>query len=215
LIRVLVVAQTAAVRAGLAALLEGDAEIKVVGQANSLPGPAAPSYDPDVVILYPALGAQPLPLWLTEGESADRGRTPYALLLVTDQQDDISILSSAQLHGWGALLPDASAEELQAAVHALAEGLVAGSPVLMQPRWGSGLALNSLPALEQDVTLTQREMEILHLLSRGLANKQIAESLKISPHTVKFHIGSIYQKLGATNRAEAVRLGLLQGKLTL
>ncbi len=215
MIRVLVVAPTAAVRAGLAALLEGDAAISVVGQASSLPGPAAPAYDPDVVILYPGMGIRPLPGWLGEGGALDGGHPPYALLLVTDHQDDVALLSGAPLHGWGALLPDASAEELQAAVHALAEGLVAGSPVLMQPRWGSGLALNAIPALEQDVPLTQREMEILRLLSRGLANKQIAETLKISPHTVKFHIGSIYQKLGATNRAEAVRLGLLQGKLTL
>ena len=56
---------------------------------------------------------------------------------------------------------------------------------------------------------------MLQLLAQGLANKQIALALGISEHTVKFHISSIYAKLGATNRAEAVRLGVLRGLIVL
>jgi DNA-binding NarL/FixJ family response regulator len=215
LIRVVVVAPTAAVRAGLAVLLEGDTAITVVGQASSLPNPASPEFEPDVVILYTGMGGRLPPGSLVEGGSPDGTLTPHAILLVTDNPDDIAALAGMPLRGWGALLPDTSAEELQAAVHALAEGLIAGSPVLLRQPWGTPLALNAIPAVGEEINLTNREMEILRLLSRGLANKQIAEALKISPHTVKFHIGSIYQKLGATNRAEAVRLGIQQGKLTL
>jgi len=51
----------------------------------------------------------------------------------------------------------------------------------------------------------------LQLLARGLANKQIGVSLGISEHTVKFHVSSIYTKLGVTNRADAVRRGIQQG----
>jgi NarL family two-component system response regulator YdfI len=63
--------------------------------------------------------------------------------------------------------------------------------------------------------LTPREAEILELLAQGLANKQIALYLQISEHTVKFHISSIFTKLGATNRMEAVRMGLQLGLITL
>jgi len=63
--------------------------------------------------------------------------------------------------------------------------------------------------------LTEREAEVLQLLAQGLANKQIALTLSISEHTVKFHVSGIYAKLGATNRTEAVRLGVRQGLIIL
>ena len=63
--------------------------------------------------------------------------------------------------------------------------------------------------------LTPRETEILEQLAQGLANKQIALELGISEHTVKFHVSSIYAKLGVTNRMEAVRTGLQLGLITL
>jgi DNA-binding NarL/FixJ family response regulator len=63
--------------------------------------------------------------------------------------------------------------------------------------------------------LTERESEVLSLLSKGLANKQIAVELGISEHTVKFHVSSIYTKLNVTNRTEAVRAGLRGGWIAL
>ncbi len=63
--------------------------------------------------------------------------------------------------------------------------------------------------------LTAREREVLDLLGRGLSNKKIARDLKISEHTVKFHVSSIYAKLGAENRAEAVSLGARLGLISL
>ena len=63
--------------------------------------------------------------------------------------------------------------------------------------------------------LTNREIEILQLLAVGLTNKQIAVRLKISAHTVKFHVSAIFSKLGTTNRVEAVNLGLKNGLIVL
>ena len=102
---------------------------------------------------------------------------------------------------------DASAEELCAAVHALSQGLITGARPLMS-------------ATDEDNTsapgpLTDREAEVLTLLSKGLANKQIAVKLGISEHTVKFHVSSIYTKLNATNRTQAVREGLRNGWIVL
>jgi NarL family two-component system response regulator YdfI len=64
-------------------------------------------------------------------------------------------------------------------------------------------------------SLSPRENEILHLLAAGLGNKEIAWKLKISEHTVKFHVTSILNKLGASNRTEAVAMGVRQDVIWL
>ena len=63
--------------------------------------------------------------------------------------------------------------------------------------------------------LTPREIQVLELLAEGLANKAIAERLRISDQTVKFHVASIYGKLGAANRTDAVRRAVRRGLITL
>jgi DNA-binding NarL/FixJ family response regulator len=107
---------------------------------------------------------------------------------------------------WGILPTDSSAEELTAAIHALSQGLIVGPPNL--------LFESETEPLERG-PLTERESEVLGLLAKGLANKQIAVSLGISEHTVKFHVSSIYAKLNVTNRTEAVREGLRGGWIAL
>jgi DNA-binding NarL/FixJ family response regulator len=110
---------------------------------------------------------------------------------------------------------EASAEELAAAVNALSEGLLVGAPALVGPllvRLPATREIEDAPLVEP---LTERELEVLQGLARGLANKQLAMLLGISEHTVKFHVSAIYSKLGATNRTEAVRLGVHQGFVVL
>jgi DNA-binding NarL/FixJ family response regulator len=107
---------------------------------------------------------------------------------------------------WGILPIDSSVEELTAAIYALSQGLIVGAPRLL---FGP-----ESEAVERG-PLTERELEVLGLLSRGLANKQIAMELGISEHTVKFHVSSIYAKLNVTNRTEAVRAGLRGGWIAL
>jgi len=109
---------------------------------------------------------------------------------------------------WGILPPESSAEELNAAIHALSQGLIVGTSALLFESEGEHPEGTEGP-------LTDRESEVLGLLSKGLANKQIAMELGISEHTVKFHVSSIYQKLNVTNRTEAVRAGLRGGWVTL
>lgn len=78
------------------------------------------------------------------------------------------------------------------------------------PRGRDGLGEESL--IEP---LTAREMEVLQRMAAGLANKQIALALNISEHTVKFHLSSLYAKLGVSSRTEAVRRGLELGLISL
>jgi DNA-binding NarL/FixJ family response regulator len=89
--------------------------------------------------------------------------------------------------------------------------------ILMAPpagRTGSMAApgLDDLPVIEP---LTPRELEVLTLLAEGLPNKAIAARLDISDQTVKFHVASIYGKLGASNRTDAVRRALRRGIVML
>jgi DNA-binding NarL/FixJ family response regulator len=107
---------------------------------------------------------------------------------------------------WGILPTESSAEELTAAIHALSQGLIVGTSTLLFESENEPLSHGPL---------TDRESEVLGLVAKGLANKQIALALGISEHTVKFHVSSIYTKLNVTNRTEAVREGLRGGWVAL
>ena len=107
----------------------------------------------------------------------------------------------------GRLPRDASFAQIDAALRAVAAGL----QVEMADTRRSFEALDEA---EQNVLLTPRESQVLHAVSEGLANKEIARELGISLHTVKFHLESLMHKLGASSRTEAVtramRLNLLE-----
>ncbi|HEY4040894.1 MAG TPA: response regulator transcription factor [Rhodopila sp.] len=107
----------------------------------------------------------------------------------------------------GILSPDATAEQLDAALRAVFAGLLVRSSAAQEPR---GFA----PAEEMPL-LTPREREILALIGEGLSNKAMARRLGISVHTVKFHLEALFAKLDATSRAEAVAKGLRGGVIEL
>ena len=191
MIRVLLDVPSPALRAGLRALLSSDSTIKVVNDSLE------DDLEADVVIAS-ASHASLLDNRLGDSPSA-------AVLLLSDDPPNVRDLR--RFSGtWGILPTDASAEELSAAVHALSQGLVVGTPALL-------FETESGPPSQGP--LTERESEVLGLLARGLANKQIAAALGISEHTVKFHVSSIYNKLNVTNRTEAVREGLRGGWIAL
>jgi DNA-binding NarL/FixJ family response regulator len=116
--------------------------------------------------------------------------------------------------GVRAVLPrQATAEEVIAAIEAAAAGLVVLHP-------DSADALQAVPssagrAWSAAQPLTPREAEVLAMMAEGLANKIIASRLSISEHTVKFHIASIFAKLGASSRTEAVTIGVRTGRVMI
>lgn len=107
----------------------------------------------------------------------------------------------------GVLAPDATTEQLDAALRAVFAGLLVRSPTTPEAK---GFA----PADETPL-LTPREREILGLIGEGLSNKAMARRLGISVHTVKFHLEALFTKLDATSRAEAVTKGLRGGVIEL
>ena len=70
-------------------------------------------------------------------------------------------------------------------------------------------------AVAQEGTLTARELEVLRLVARGLSNKEIAADLRITTHTVKYHLAAVLEKLGVRSRTEAVSLGVRKGLVPL
>jgi DNA-binding NarL/FixJ family response regulator len=197
--RVFIVAPTPALRAGLRAMLAGEG-LEVVGDAPAAPV-AAPAAD---VVL--AAGDDP-------GGTARAlaGEEGAAVVALSDDARLPGLLRALPLRGWAIVSPDAGPEELRAAVAAASQGFVAVPRQLADQLTG----LRALPAEGPAESLTAREAEVLTLLSEGLPNKQIALRLQISEHTVKFHIASIFAKLGAASRTEAVSIGARQGLITL
>jgi NarL family two-component system response regulator YdfI len=188
-----------------------DPNIQVTGEAA---GPISQDggEESDVVIWAPSSS---LAQDLLVSEIADyMERKTAALLLIHDEPKVIEILSKLKLPAWGLLSTELSQVELISAVNALNEGLVVINPTGVQ-YISSTRAFISEENSEMVEPLTGREMEILQLLALGLTNKQIALRLGISAHTVKFHLSSIFNKMGTTNRTETVKLGLRMGYITL
>jgi DNA-binding NarL/FixJ family response regulator len=105
------------------------------------------------------------------------------------------------------LPPDASASEIMGAVSAAAAGLAAIEPAQLE----SLLGAPAMQPVAEPGPLTVRELEVLRMLADGVANKNIAWNLKISEHTVKFHVAQILAKLNAGTRTEAVTIGIRKG----
>jgi DNA-binding NarL/FixJ family response regulator len=213
MIRVLVLADSAVVRAGLEVMLREDGRFDPVRGDMSLTNLARlhllqPGSQPDVALAE--IANKPLPSFAPLDD--DVGLLP--LVLMADEVSR-SELVRALHHGARAILPrDAQPAQIFAAIEAAAAGLAAFGrdelELLLPALHGAGP--ESQPALE---ALSPREIEILVLMSQGLANKNIADRLGISEHTVKFHVSSILSKLGAGSRTEAVTKGLKDGLLIL
>ena len=213
--RVLVVAASVVVRAGLEALLTTSPALTVVGSFADIQslGQQIEILQPDVVLLELGAADQDL-LIILSTLHADPLHDLAIVLLTHEQRRDW--IAEALRAGVGAILsPEATADELVAAVEAVATGLV-----VLQPEFSDALISGS-PAAVQGVpgaptqTLTPRETEVLAMLAEGLGNKTIARELGISEHTVKFHVSSIFSKLNASSRTEAVALGARQGLILL
>ena len=194
MIRVLLNVPSPALRAGLRALLASDQTIRVVNDSLEEEDLRA---EADVMITSASHASFSI--------NGTDSSTTVATLFLSDDQSNVRLLTRS-LRVWGVLPTDASAEELTAAVHALSQGLIVGTSTLLFESESEPLSHGPL---------TDRESEVLGLLAKGLANKQIAVTLGISEHTVKFHVSSIYAKLNVTNRTEAVREGLRGGWIAL
>ena len=196
MIRVGILATGMTMRIGLREVLRSLADMEVVAEAEHPQG--LPPLDVLVVASADLLD--------------DLQEEPPPVLLLTNDPEEAQRLADFPV--WGILPLEAGPEALSAVVHALAEGLWAGSPALARGLLGPHpMAIEG--AEEVVDPLTERERQVLQLTAEGLANKQIAAELEISENTVKFHLSSLYAKLGVTSRTEAVRAGARRGWVVL
>jgi two-component system nitrate/nitrite response regulator NarL len=128
------------------------------------------------------------------------------LALVRDDEAALDVLRAGAL---GVLLRSADGERLLAALRAVASGVAVFEPALLRTL----IVARAAPG--ESLALTPREAEVLNLLAEGLSNKLVADRLKISEHTAKFHVNAILTKLGAETRTEAVVLAARRGLLML
>ncbi len=209
-VAVAIAAPTPMTRAGLRALLTSD-DIQVVGDAPSLT---------ELTMEWPELDVLVTTAHTLMEDNAyftlSRG-APSLPAIVTLSEDDrpVTLLRQLALLGWGIISPDAPAAEMQAAVMSVAQGLVVLSLPVVSALVGRGGPVQTLEGGAMPEPLTARETEVLELLSQGLSNKLIARRLNISEHTVKFHVSSIYTKLDASSRTDAVSRGARLGLITL
>ncbi|HYU01351.1 MAG TPA: response regulator transcription factor [Gemmatimonadales bacterium] len=215
MIRVLIVAPRSRTRRQLEHVVAQDPGLLLVAVSDAFESlnDVIDECRPDVIVLDPGPESHlPLPMLLEQQPTRDT--TPFVVLL-----EDLAGEAGARAlrAGARAALPRTAApDELRAAVRAAAAGL-ASLPAALAMAVLDGKARDGprAPVDTQDPTLTPREREILTLLGEGLVNKEIGVWLGISEHTVKTHLAAIYEKLEASNRAEAVATGLRRGLVML
>jgi len=202
-IRVLIADDQRAVREGLALLVGLTDGIQVVGSAeNGIEAvDIALQLRPDVVLMD---------LRMPEMEGAEATREIRAalpdthVLVLTTYADDDSLFPALQAGAHGYLTKDASAEEIERAIRAVAQGQTHLDPAIQQRLVTAVLNTPRKDATSPD-DLTTREVEVLKLIAAGLSNPEIAAALVVSAATVKTHINHIFAKTGARDRAQAVR----------
>jgi len=136
-------------------------------------------------------------------------RSGPTLFLISEEASP-ALVAQATAHGGSVVSDRVSREQLLLALRAVAAGFEVREPEITPVR----LRGESPPAAEQGV-LTEREQQVLQLLGEGLGNRDIAHILTLSDHTVKFHLRSIFQKLGVRSRTEAVSTAVRRGLIML
>ena len=222
MIRVLVVAPAAVVHAGLEAILSREPGVELVAGSGTLGSliEDVGDQEPDVVLIEaPDLHTgdllNTLPLLSVDVDDGARGAP--GLVLLTDEPEAARLWDALDRGVRAILRRDATPTEIVAAITATAAGLVTLTPEWVA-RIAPARAASSRIAsagVTHDAPLSARELEVLRLIADGFANKQIAARLGISEHTVKFHVASVFEKLHASTRAEAVLMGARRGMIVV
>ncbi|MEO6199716.1 MAG: response regulator transcription factor [Cryobacterium sp.] len=196
-IRIVIVDDHPVVRAGLRALIDGQDDLAVVGEASDLE-----SAQRTVTLDRPDLVLMDLSLGIGAGGAEVTARlralteAPEVLVLTTyDTEADVLRALDAGARGY--LLKDAPPDELFSAIRATARGETSLAPTV-------AAMLVRRASSPKSPVITEREVEVLELLSTGLVNKELARALLVSEATVKSHLSHIYGKLGVDTRAGAV-----------
>ena len=199
-IRLLIADDHPALREGLSALLERQADLQVVAMAAD--GQQAVAlvrhHQPDVILMdlrMPCLeGADAVAAICEEWPEA-------RIIILTTYDGDEDIYRALRAGAKGYLLKDAPCEELFTAIRQVHQG----------QKYIMSQVAQKLTERFQSSELTERELEVVQLLVQGNTNRDISEALCVAEGTVKFHVRNILDKLGACDRTQAVTIALKRG----
>ena len=195
--RILLVDDHSVVRMGLAAIINLEKDLAVVGEAETGEEAVrlAQTLKPDVVVMdlmMPGMNG-------AEATTAVKGVAPDAkVLILTSFGTSAEVADALAAGATGAVTKNLSNDELAAAVRDTAAGIRHLSPEIQ----------TALDEAEPTPSFTKRQMEVLDAITRGLSNDNIAMMLGLSKTRVKQHLNEIYDKLSAANRAEAVAIAI-------
>jgi DNA-binding NarL/FixJ family response regulator len=220
-IRVLLVDDQPLLRTGFRLILESEPDITVVGQAGD--GQVAQEQTrallPDVVLMdirMPGVDGIEATRRIVR-EAAPSAHVPKVLVLTTFDLDEY-IVEALRSGASGFLLKDVPPDELVQAIRVVAAGDAIVSPSVTRRLLDRFAA--RLPSAYEETTparldrLTERELEVLRLIAKGMSNAEIAAKLVVSETTVKTHVGNVLTKLGLRDRVQAVVLAYETGLIT-
>ena len=212
MIRVCLIDDQTLVREGIRVLLDLVPDIEVAGEAQD--GEAGlrvlTEVRPDVVLLdlrMPGLDG----LGVLRALRA-AGRLPPPTIILTTFDDDALMLEAIRLGAQGFLLKDVSLSRLAEAIRTVAGGGTLLQPAITERLLRAALSADTtFPSSERPESLSEREVEVLRLMTGGLSNREIASSLHMAEGTVKNHTSNILGKLGVRDRTRAVLKALELG----
>ena len=206
MIRVLIVDDHPVVREGLVSALEDESDVRIAGAVGSAEEAlnVAAAARPDVILLdleLPGLsGIDAIPRLAAALPNA-------GIIILTAYDADERVLGAVRAGARGYVLKGASVEEIARAIRAVH----GGGSYLASP--AASAVLGQVRSPRRTTTLSARERAVLREVAAGRSTKQIARALGITERTVKFHVSSIMNKLGADNRAQAVAEAARRGLL--
>jgi NarL family two-component system response regulator LiaR len=211
-IRVLLADDHNVVRGGIRALIEAESEIEVVDEAADGVEAVlkARLLNPDVILIDLQMPRKSG----IEAIGEIKLENPNAKLLVlTSYSDDEKVFAAIKAGALGYLLKESSTQELIQAIRDVHSGESSLHPIIARKLIRELNRPSALPPVDEP--LTEREVEVLILVARGLPNQDVANSLVISERTVRTHVSNILSKLHLANRTQAALYALKEGLITL
>ena len=213
-IRVSISASSAIRRAGLESIIANSTTTKLVGSMYGLDTLSRHLRQFETDVLLADCDRADLML-VARSPELDDERGAVNIVALVDEPESAWVIRALRTSVKAILTRSAPAEDILCAIQSAFSGLI-----VLEPSVTENLLRRLRPVLDDpgpvfSEALTTREIQILQMLAEGVSNKAIAARLRISEHTVKFHISSVLSKMGAISRTEAVTRGIRNGLIVI